>query len=89
MATSNHPSNTLRERADDWDLAVEDIQFAMKMDQTDPLRHLREEFHYPLKKSLPYGGNLILTMIINYAKLCDEQTLSTWQYKNMSANFVL
>ncbi|XP_059169087.1 kynureninase-like [Physella acuta] len=43
----NHPLNELKQIAEDNDLDILDLKFAKLMDEKDPLRHLRDEFHYP------------------------------------------
>ena len=50
-----HPAETLREKATSWNSDVTSQEFAKKMDAEDPLRHLRDQFHYPKSIDLPQG----------------------------------
>lgn len=42
-----HPLDELKGIAKDSGLSLEDLEFAKLMDAQDPLKHLRDEFHYP------------------------------------------
>ena len=47
-----HPGEKLLSTAEQLGMKVEDVDFAVYMDQQDPLRHLRDEFFYPKMKDL-------------------------------------
>ncbi len=57
--TSVHPAHVLTQKAEDWGCDVSSSEFADKMDAEDRIACLREDFFYPLKKTLPGGQNLI------------------------------
>ena len=45
----------LNEQAKKWQLTLNSEEFARKLDENDELRHMRDEFHYPKKETLPKG----------------------------------
>lgn len=49
----HHPIETLQEKSREWQCQLTDLSFARRLDVVDPLRHLRNEFHYPKKCDLP------------------------------------
>ena len=48
-----HPGKKLKDLAQSWDLDIRNVEFARKLDEIDPLKERRADFHYPLKKYLP------------------------------------
>lgn len=53
--TSSPPQEILNERAEKWQLTLNSEVFARKLDENDELRHVRDEFYYPKKETLPKG----------------------------------
>lgn len=49
------PMNTLRDNSNRWGLPLTEVDFACKMDSTDPLRGFRDKFFYPKMGGLPRG----------------------------------
>lgn len=47
-----HPADSLRALARKLDMPIDSLEFARYMDENDPIRHLRKEFHYPKMKEL-------------------------------------
>lgn len=47
------PQDNLDEYAEKWQISITSEEFARKLDEIDPLRHVREEFYYPKKGTLP------------------------------------
>ena len=52
MKDGLHPGEKLLSIAKQLGCSVEDVEFALYMDQNDPLRRLRDEFFYPKMKDL-------------------------------------
>ncbi|XP_046384253.1 kynureninase-like isoform X1 [Ischnura elegans] len=53
-AAQQHPATTLEELAKEWGTTVEKSDFAVKMDEEDPLKTQRSKFCIPKMKDLPY-----------------------------------
>ena len=49
------PQDILNNYANKWQISMTNEAFARKLDENDPLRHLRDEFYYPKIRSLPKG----------------------------------
>lgn len=45
----------LNTKSEQWQISLDDAQFAAEMDENDPLRYLRQEFCYPKMCMLPNG----------------------------------
>ena len=54
----------LNEKSEEWKIDLDSEQFSIMMDNHDPLKHLRQEFHYPKSITLPYG--LLLSLIFDF-----------------------
>lgn len=52
---TSSPQKMLNEQANKWKLALNSEAFARKLDENDELRHMRGEFYYPKKDTLPKG----------------------------------
>lgn len=52
------PRQALDERANTWQLETTSEAFAHKLDEIDPLRHVRQEFFVPKMSTLPKGKTL-------------------------------
>lgn len=52
------PRDTLNSYAEQWGLEFTNEAFARKLDQIDPLQHLRNEFYIPKLRTLPKGISL-------------------------------
>jgi hypothetical protein len=52
VADGFHPAEKLLAAAKNYGKEVEDLEFALYMDEQDPIRHLRNEFFYPKMKDL-------------------------------------
>jgi len=50
-----HPAEELRAISMKIGHSIDTAEFANHMDSIDPLRHLRNEFHYPKNKNLAGG----------------------------------
>jgi hypothetical protein len=50
-----NPQDILNNRAEKWQLSITSEAFARKLDENDPLRHVRDEFYYPKVGGLPKG----------------------------------
>lgn len=51
----DQPQDILNNRAEKWQLSITSEAFARKLDENDPLRHVRDEFYYPKAGGLPKG----------------------------------
>lgn len=49
------PQLFLDAKSHHWQIDLNSEQFAQAMDNHDPLKHIRREFHYPTMRALPYG----------------------------------
>ncbi len=49
------PQDILNNQSEKWQISITSEAFARKLDETDPLRHVRDEFYYPKKGTLPKG----------------------------------
>lgn len=49
------PIEKLRSLAEQWKIDLDSDDFALKLDQNDPLRTYRDQFYIPKKKDLPNG----------------------------------
>lgn len=49
------PQNTLNNYAEKWQISKTSEAFARKLDENDPLNHVRKEFYYPKVGTLPKG----------------------------------
>jgi len=47
------PMQQLFERSRQWNCSLTDVRFARTMDDNDPLRGFRQQFHYPKLRGLP------------------------------------
>jgi hypothetical protein len=45
----------LNTKSNQWEMDLDSEQFAKTMDNHDPLRYMRQEFHYPKMVTLPDG----------------------------------
>jgi hypothetical protein len=52
------PRDILNENAKKWQMKMASEEFARKLDQTDSLHYLREEFYYPTIGSLSQSRRL-------------------------------
>jgi hypothetical protein len=52
------PRDILNDKAEKWQLKMASEEFARKLDQTDPLHYLREEFYYPTIGNLSQSRRL-------------------------------
>ena len=58
------PRQTLDEHAQKWQLETASEAFAHKLDEIDPLRHVRQEFFVPKMSTLPKGKTLTVLRTI-------------------------
>jgi hypothetical protein len=49
------PQDILNNQAEKWQISITSEAFARKLDENDPLRHVRDEFYYPKIGTLPNG----------------------------------
>ena len=49
------PQLFLDAKSHQWQISLNSEQFAKTMDIHDPLKYIRQEFHYPKIHELPYG----------------------------------
>ena len=47
--------DALNYQSEKWDIPITSEAFARKLDENDPLRHIRNEFFYPKNRTLPKG----------------------------------
>ena len=57
------PQETLNEQVEKWKVSLNSEEFARKLDENDDLHHLRDEFYYPKKGTLPKG--MLVSSIIS------------------------
>lgn len=53
------PGHVLREKSLIWDLPVDGLEFAARMDDEDPMAPFRQLFTFPKMRDLPYGEFLL------------------------------
>ena len=51
-----NPQDILQNQAEKWQISITSEEFARKLDETDSLRHMRDEFYYPKNGTLPKGN---------------------------------
>ncbi len=56
LRSSLHPVEILLKKAKLFGHDIKEKDFAIQMDSVDPVRHLRQEFHYPKSIDLPEGN---------------------------------
>jgi kynureninase len=49
------PQDSLNNQAEKWQISITSEAFARKLDENDPLRHVRDEFYFPKSGGLPKG----------------------------------
>jgi hypothetical protein len=49
------PQDILNNQAEKWQIPITSEAFARKLDENDPLRHVRDEFYYPKIGNLRQG----------------------------------
>ncbi len=55
-----HPVEILQKKAKLFGHDITEKEFAIQMDSSDPIRHLRQEFHYPKSMDLPEGKGPVI-----------------------------
>ena len=49
------PQDILNNQAEKWQISITSEEFARKLDENDPLHHVRDEFYFPKIGGLPKG----------------------------------
>jgi hypothetical protein len=49
------PQDILNNHAEQWQIPIASEAFARKLDENDPLHHVRDEFYIPKNRTLPKG----------------------------------
>ena len=55
MPQSSYPERVLKEKSLIWNLPVDSLAFASRLDHEDPLSSFRSLFTFPKKSELPFG----------------------------------
>jgi hypothetical protein len=75
------PRDVLNQYAKQWQVEPNSERFAQKLDEIDPLRHVRQEFLFPKLSTLPKGTStvdfIVVSRSFHFIKLINHESLST------------